>query len=683
MNKKIGKKAGRQLYNGVVTAVSDLGYYDVNIPPRKHDFKNVPAISHVENLSIGDSVLLGFLGADSQKPFIIDYADFKVSEGVDPKKSVGGFLSFPFQNYNRGRTNWAKGVKKSVCAKGSGTVFYTFAEGEEPGLVSNGFLYGNKSVYQIPSMQKVKDCPNIYADLSTWATTPIQNRNWLLDWVILGVWNNKRYRVFINDERTIYRFKIDDFNSDSVESEQIYEDAGDVKNYVFSNYQLLTNDKIQYYQVEEPNQHELIIDDVDVISNRGENVRVGYDNYLYWVCWWDPFYVYFDLDDPVYIQAGETTQLYAINHNAYGGGAKYTTFFPFDVNLTWKKGTRELSVSGAFDYSQADSGCTEFAIKEYVHVIVPAAPPVSEYSYLEIIKYNYSIINKTYSIKYWDQELSSIYESAQIRGPHSRPHTGGGIPISQTGEDYLFILPYENEVDSLEIRNKNYYVKTWDEAAQETVETKVTSYNFAYGQGGGKPTYYYDDERLRDLTDFYFFGDNRYCYFVSTPPKSTVSRFPAENQSECGTKNPAFLDINPIRCSNAQYHFYFNAGASDFSTGKFAYNLFDHYFNVTAYSGEIILPFTSTDVSFYIDSDSTSTFGFENCVITDDNIIYFIYEDHTNAKIGVLGLDLINKSMYYHYQQDVTGDAWPATQKLFFYGGCMALNCGDAWKILN
>jgi hypothetical protein len=85
MNKKqIAQKAGNQILHGIITLADngDNGLYDVNIPPRRFSFKNVPVINKNMKFSVGDNVLFGFLNSDGQKPFILGFSGFQSSKYI-------------------------------------------------------------------------------------------------------------------------------------------------------------------------------------------------------------------------------------------------------------------------------------------------------------------------------------------------------------------------------------------------------------------------------------------------------------------------------------------------------------------------------------------------------------------------------------------------------------------------
>lgn len=80
-------------------------------------------------------------------------------------------------------------------------------------------------------------------------------------------------------------------------------------------------------------------------------------------------------------------------------------------------------------------------------------------------------------------------------------------------------------------------------------------------------------------------------------------------------------------------------------------------------------------------SANSSNFTIKESVITDDNIVYFVYHDLTNSKIGVVGLDIIENKVYYSYETDCA--SFPAIQKLYHYGSYIGFNNGESWVIIE
>jgi hypothetical protein len=175
--------------------------------------------------------------------------------------------------------------------------------------------------------------------------------------------------------------------------------------------------------------------------------------------------------------------------------------------------------------------------------------------------------------------------------------------------------------------------------------------------------------------------------------------------SDYSFSNCMNLDEKTV-CSTNDYIVWVKYRECDFSIGKFVYNLLGRDYSQHFNEDQIVfLPFTSTDFRYYYTQMSKDEYEVEEpgpgqpsiwieydielkikkdqMVVTNDLVYYFVYEDHQNNKIGVLGIDLLEQSVHYHYQQDVENNQWPTIQKLFFYGDFIGFNAGDAWKIVR
>jgi hypothetical protein len=80
-------------------------------------------------------------------------------------------------------------------------------------------------------------------------------------------------------------------------------------------------------------------------------------------------------------------------------------------------------------------------------------------------------------------------------------------------------------------------------------------------------------------------------------------------------------------------------------------------------------------------SDNSSNFQIKEQVITDDNIVYFVYHDVSNSKIGVIGIDIIENEVYFSYETDCS--SFPTSQKLYHYGSYIGFNNGANWVIIK
>lgn len=91
---------------------------------------------------------------------------------------------------------------------------------------------------------------------------------------------------------------------------------------------------------------------------------------------------------------------------------------------------------------------------------------------------------------------------------------------------------------------------------------------------------------------------------------------------------------------------------------------------------------TDTDKTITLPLSANSTnFQIKESVITDDNIVYFVYHDLTNSKIGIIGIDIIENLVYYSYEENCT--SFPTNQKLFHYGSYIGFKTQNNWKIIN
>ena len=121
-----------------------------------------------------------------------------------------------------------------------------------------------------------------------------------------------------------------------------------------------------------------------------------------------------------------------------------------------------------------------------------------------------------------------------------------------------------------------------------------------------------------------------------------------------------------FNCSNEAYCVKLNQSLTGKTMSYSVYGL-----NNTVADKTITLPLSANSSSFQI----------KESVITDDNIVYFVYHDITNSKIGVIGIDIIENLVYYSYETSCT--SFPASQKLFHYGSYIGFNNGANWVIIN
>jgi hypothetical protein len=93
--------------------------------------------------------------------------------------------------------------------------------------------------------------------------------------------------------------------------------------------------------------------------------------------------------------------------------------------------------------------------------------------------------------------------------------------------------------------------------------------------------------------------------------------------------------------------------------------------NKTETDKTIILPLSANSASFQI----------KESVITNDNIVYFVYHDLTNSKIGIIGIDIIENKIYFSYETDCS--SFPISQKLYHYGSFIGFNNGTNWVVIK
>lgn len=640
----ISKKAGKQLYNGIITKVYENNLYDVTISGRLFPYKKIKS---QYKFLVNDCVLVGFYDADPQKPFILgrsrnyDGGDEITEENLNETK-----IPMKYYYFNFGRTNWAKGNRgrhgyiglrdgTTPCSQfKESSVFYEFPEfpredfesiedyksyfPEEPGFFDYktftgnfSLLYGNKKVYNFPDIIEKKDFSdnnNFCYYLKSLAELDDSNH------YLIGIFNHIRYFLNTSSPSPAYEFTFEKHNLLN-------------RNY---------DEKIFESGIPEQGSH-----DPYVYSHTGGQ------------CYAHP-YDFFSRSDLI---------------------KEYKT----GISI-WISRAASGNYFNGFEWEWIEGGTSQQVWKTFK--ICPRAYPWSDF------------VTENIKGKCIEVGMFGIPEGWKSGDPIP------SYPWLETWNGGFHSYPrFVNELKkSIDFITLTYTRQIFDPpSAPDQWQEFETYYQISTDSGTKKTVYYHKNRQLtvspgtwEEMVEWgvipYFKEKlqmgNQLIYSTpyDNPTKVSKSNPPYESTYyELGLGYALYTGTSP-RCSNNDYRFAYNPSDFFFSWGFFVYHVLDWKFEIIT-PGIVLLPFTSNNLQLPGVND------FNKIFITDDNCVYVYYEDLDRLKLGILGIDLFYGKIIYHYERDiynVDGIYYlPNVQKLWCYGDKIAFNAGNKWIIVQ
>lgn len=214
--RKIAKKAGKELFTGVITAVNSIGNYDVKIMPRDHEISGIAFFGNVQ-LQVDDVVKIGYIDHDPQKPVILGFgnsANTNITIVDETETETTAFKKCLYYLHNWANTSMVTFTGSDLPQTLSGEIHHEFPTGEEPGFCDGNFIYGNKKSYSIDDNNNISEAidytsSDYFSDIPTLIQNPDKlsryEQNILLYDAFFGeTWvshisGGYRYRAFATD----------------------------------------------------------------------------------------------------------------------------------------------------------------------------------------------------------------------------------------------------------------------------------------------------------------------------------------------------------------------------------------------------------------------------------------------------------------------------------------------------